>query len=220
MPSSSTSTRSFAEFQLRDFLRRLASSEATPGGGSAAALAGALAASLVTMVGTLTTGRKGFEELEETLELLVEQGEQIAENLTGAIDRDAAAFDEVMAAFKLPKATEEEKAARAAAIQAAMKHASEVPMEVAEECLAAAELALVALEKGTPSASSDAAVGLLFALTGLEGAVLNVATNLDGIKDAEYVAAQQVEVKRLLERSAELRTTIWEVAKSRITSLA
>lgn len=220
MSNASLSAKPLVELPVADFLRRLSGSDPTPGGGSASALAGAVAASLVSMVGGLTTGRAGFEEVAETIEIMVEQGHQIATVLTGAVDRDAAAYDQVTAAFKLPKATDEDKAARSAAIQAAMKHAADVPFEVAEECLAAAELAMIALEKGNPNATSDASVALLHALTGLEGAVLNVAINLDSIKDAAYVEEKTSEIKRLMARADELRAANWQIVRGRFQALA
>jgi len=219
MSNLSISVKPLIELEVNAFLRKLAGSDATPGGGSAAALAGALSGALVKMVGGLTVGRKGFEEVSETLEIMSEQGHQIAEKLAEAVDRDAAAYNEVMAAFALPKATDEEKAVRSQAIQAAMKLAAEVPFEVAEECLAAAELAAIAMEKGNPNASSDAAVAMLLALTGLEGASLNVATNLDAIKDVEYVTAKKQELQRLFARAGELRGSMWETVRTRIHSL-
>lgn len=220
MSNASLSAKPLVGLPVDDFLRRLAGSDPTPGGGSASALSGAVAASLVTMVGGLTTGRTGFEEVAETIEIMVEQGHQIAGVLASAVDRDAAAYDQVTAAFKLGKATDEEKAVRSKAIQAAMTHAADVPFEVAEECLAAAELAIIALEKGNPNATSDAAVALLHALTGLEGAVLNVAINLDSIKDATYVEEKTHEIKRLLARSAELRATGWQIVRDRFKTLS
>ncbi|HEY9900621.1 MAG TPA: cyclodeaminase/cyclohydrolase family protein [Pantanalinema sp.] len=219
MSNASLSAKPLVELPVNDFLRRLAGSDPTPGGGSASALSGAVAASLVSMVGGLTTGRAGFEEVAETIEIMVEQGHQIAGVLGAAVDRDAAAYDQVTAAFKLPKATDAEKTARSQAIQAAMTHAADVPFEVAEECLAAAELAMIALEKGNPNATSDAAVALLHALTGLEGAVLNVAINLDSIKDAAYVSEKTSEIKRLVTRSEELRTAGWQIIRERFQAL-
>lgn len=219
MSNSSTSLKPLVSLTVTDFARRLASSEPTPGGGSAAALAGCLGASLVSMVGGLTAGRAGFEEQAETCEVLVEQGDQIAETLSRVVDEDAAAYGAVMGAFGMPKADDEQKQARSAAIQAAMRGAADVPLRAAEECLAAAELALVALEKGNPNASSDAGVGMLLALAGMEGAVLNVATNLDSIKDAAYAEATREELRRMVARGQELRETMWEAMTARIKSL-
>ena len=176
-------TESLARMPIPEFLGRLAGPQATPGGGSVAALAGALAVALVTMVSGLTAEKRGLEAVAEEMKAIRDRGTEIGERLTplnsAARDADARAYESVMAAFSLPKADEAQKSERTAAIQAAMKQAAEVPLAVTTECLAAAELATVALERGNPNASSDAAVALLLALSGLEGAALNVATNLD-----------------------------------------
>jgi len=208
-----------AEMPIPEFLSRLAGPQATPGGGSVAALAGTLAAALVTMVGGLTIGKKGFATVETEMSAIKARGTEIGERLTRAIDADARAYDAVMAAFSLPKADDAQKAERTAAIQAAMKQAAEVPLAVATECLAAAELAMVALEKGNPNASSDAAVALMLALTGLEGAALNVATNLDAIKDQSYIEAKKEALSHLFARAGELREGLWTTVHTRIHSL-
>lgn len=212
-------SKALTDLTVSDFLQKLAGADATPGGGSAAALAGAMSASLVTMVGGLSKGKKGLEDVAETLEILVEQGNQMTFSLAAAIDEDAAAYGGVMQAFGLPKGSDPEKAERSKAIQAAMIQAAEVPLAVATECLASAELALVALEKGNPNAASDAAVGLLLALTGLEGAALNVVINLDSIKDADYVAAKRAEVADLLTAANDLRAGVWQQLRARFASL-
>ncbi len=204
---------------LPEFLRRLAGPQPTPGGGSVAALAGALAAALVQMVGGLTAGKKGLEEVSETMVTLQSQADEIAKTLTCAIDEDAAAYDGVMAAFGLPKADDDQKAQRSAAIQSAMKQAAEVPFGVAQRCLDAARLAAIALEQGNPNASSDAAVALLLAVCGLEGALLNVAINLDSIKDADYVTTKKEAMERLFTQARDLRDQMWSRAHERIGSL-
>lgn len=211
--------KALTELQVVEFLEKLAGGDATPGGGSAAALAGAMSAALVTMVGGLSKGKKGMEDVAETLDILVEQGKQMTQSLAAAVDEDAAAYDGVMQAFGLQKGTDSEKAERSKAIQAAMVEAAEVPLAVATECLAAAELALVALEKGNPNAATDGAVGLLLALTGLEGAALNVVVNLESIKDAEYVNAKRAEVADLLSASNDLRAELWQQMRARFASL-
>jgi formiminotetrahydrofolate cyclodeaminase len=171
------------------------------------------------MVSGLTVGRKGFEGVAETVARVGEQGRMTAQELTEAIDEDAQAYNGVMAAFALPKASEEQKTERTAAIQTALKRAAEVPLIVANACLQAAELALTVLDKGNPNASSDAAVAALLALAGLDGAVLNVATNLDSIKDDAYVATRKEEIARLSARGNELRGALWNAAQARIRSL-
>lgn len=205
---------------MEDFLKRLASDTPTPGGGSVSAYAGAMAGALVSMVGTLTQGKQMPSADEfDGMEILIEQGHAIAQTLADAVDRDSAAFDGVMAAFKLPKDNDEAKAARSQAIQEATKHAAEVPLEVAHDCLAAAELAFVALEKGNPNCASDAGVAGLLAVAGLEGAILNVAINLASIKDQDWVAIKRAECERLLARRRELRETLQALLKAKIPAL-
>ncbi|HBN07532.1 MAG TPA: methenyltetrahydrofolate cyclohydrolase [Cyanobacteria bacterium UBA8530] len=208
-----------AELSIPTFLEKLAGSEAVPGGGSVAALAGALAASLVEMVGHVTEGKKGYEESAETVEILIEQGSSLRADLLEAVDRDAEAFQEVMDAFKLPKSNDEEKKIRSEAIQAGTRHAAEVPLEVARNCLTAAELALVALRRGNENAASDAGVGAFAALTGLEGALLNVFINLSSIKDADFVKQVSEESGELLEAAEHLREDLWETLRTRIEGL-
>ena len=205
---------------MEEFLKRLASDAPTPGGGSVSAYAGAMAGALVSMVGTLTQGKQMPSADEfDGMEILIEQGHAIAQTLSEAVDRDSQAFDAVMGAFKLPKATDEEKAARSLAIQEATKGAAEVPLEVAHECLAAAELALVALERGNSNCASDAGVAGILAVAGLEGAILNVAINLGSIKDTDWVAAKRADCEKLLERRRELRTSLQTLLKEKIPAL-
>lgn len=205
---------------MDDFLKRLSSDSATPGGGSVSAYAGAMAGALVAMVGTLTQSKTKPEGDEfDGMEVLIEQGHAIAQTLSEAVDRDSQAFDAVMAAYKLPKTTDEEKAKRSQAIQDATKGAAEVPLEVAHECLAAAELALVALERGNANCASDAGVAGILALAGLEGAILNVAINLGGIKDAEWANEKRAECEKLLERRRELRESFQTLLREKIPAL-
>lgn len=205
---------------MEDFLKRLASDAPTPGGGSVSAYAGAMAGALVSMVGTLTQGKQmpAADEFDG-MEILIEQGHAIAHTLSEAVDRDSQAFDAVMAAFKLPKASDEEKALRSRAIQEATKGAAEVPLEVAHECLAAAELALVALERGNSNCASDAGVAGILAVAGLEGAILNVAINLGSIKDADWVAAKRADCEQLLLRRRELRLALQTLLREKIPAL-
>ena len=211
-------TPSLNDLHLSDFLRKLASSDATPGGGSASALAGALSGALVTMVAGLSQA-KASEDAAEAMELLSEQGDQLLETLSDAIDRDARAYDAVMVAMKLPRESDDEKVARKTAIQVALRGAADVPLEVAEESLAAAEMALLALDKGVPHAASDAGVAMALALAGVEGAVLNVAINLDGLADAAVVTTMKQELARIEARAAELRRQARTMLEARIASL-
>ena len=170
------------------FLDAVAEATPTPGGGSVSALAGALAASLGQMVAGLSRKKKSqsayVDQLSETLDEL----RRAAAQLTAAIDRDSASYDAVLAAFKLPKETPAEQAAREAAIQQATKGAAEVPLQVAEAAAAVYER-LGRLESISSAAMiSDLRVGKLMAAAAVRGALENVAINLDSLSDASYVA--------------------------------
>jgi glutamate formiminotransferase/formiminotetrahydrofolate cyclodeaminase len=184
----------------RPFLDAVAEPTATPGGGSVSAHAAAMAASLGQMVAGLSRKKKSqilhVDKLSDQLERLRETGEA----LTRAIDRDAAAYDAVMTAFKLPQESAEEKARRDDAIEKATKGAAEVPMEVAERAVVLQER-LVQLESiAAASMKSDLQVARLMAVAGAKGALANVEINLNGLKDAAYVAAMRQRVDELRNR--------------------
>lgn len=201
---------------LSAFLSDMVSRQAVPGGGCAAAFSGAMGAALVGMVGALTEGRKGYESVAVTAENLREQGDELMQGLLRAVAEDAGAFERVMEGFRMPKDTDEERAARTAAIEEANRGATEVPLQAAREALAAAELALSALEHGVPQAASDAGCGALLSLAAVEGALLNVAINLGGLSDAAWVAERREEAVAMLVRSARLREDLWSLLRARV----
>lgn len=172
---------------VSDLLAAFRSSAPTPGGGSAAALAGALGASLLAMVAGLPKSRAATEEDAQRLKAAGERCTALARELETLVDRDSEAYDLVMNAYKKPKATDEERGARSAAIQAAMRDAIAAPLGVMRACAAATEQGVVVVALGNPSASSDARVGLELLGAALRGAKLNVEVNLDSVKDADYV---------------------------------
>ncbi len=190
------------DLTLIGFNDALASGEAAPGGGSAAALAGALGAALAAMVGRLTVGRA------------VRRTPGRDDRHRGARMRCAAScwprstrtprLTQVMAAYRLPKADAEEKAARTAAIQAALCHAADIPLATARACVSVLELAVTACRHGNRNASSDGVVAALMAQAALEGAARNVRINLAGIKDATYCAEMGREVDALSARGREI----------------
>lgn len=182
---------------VNEFLAAVRSPDPTPGGGSAAALAGAMGASLLAMVAGLPKSRAANEDDVARLSGAGERCTALADELTALIDRDSAAYDLVLAAYKKPKSTEEEKAARSAAIQEAMRAAIAAPLDVMRACAAAAQQGAVVAELGLASASSDVQVGLALLGAGLRGAQLNVETNLESVKDAGYVAKVREELDRL-----------------------
>lgn len=188
---------SLTDKTVADFLAAIRSPEPTPGGGSAAALAGAMGASLFSMVAGLPKSKTATAEDAARLAAAGTRCAALADDLTKLVDRDSAAYGEVMAAYRRPKSTDDEKAARTAAIQDAMRAATAAPVDVMRACAAAAEQGVVVATMGNPSASSDTAVGFELLGAALRGAKLNVEINLGSIKDAEYVRKVQAEIEEL-----------------------
>jgi glutamate formiminotransferase/formiminotetrahydrofolate cyclodeaminase len=176
------------EMTLSEFAERLASREPTPGGGSASALAGAMAAGLVAMVARNTAANPNFDDRATALEKTATEADILREELLGLVDDDAAAFDRVMAAIRLPRETPELKAARSREIQASYKAAIEPPLRVCRDAAGVLALAGRVAEQGNPNAVSDAGVAALLAASALEGAALNVEINLGSIDDESYRA--------------------------------
>ena len=184
----------------RPFLEAVAAPTATPGGGSVSALAGALAASLGQMVAGLSRKKKSQAAHVDPLSAGLEDLRRAAEELTEAIDRDAASYDAVMAAFKLPHSNTEETQRRDAAVQAATKGASEVPLQVAERSVAVFERLGQLDAIAVASMRSDLEVARWMAAAGARGALANVEVNLDGITDSAYVARMRAKIKSVRER--------------------
>lgn len=204
------------DLSIREYLDQLASSSPTPGGGSAAALTGAQGAALVSMVCNLTIGKKKYADVEEDMKEVLARSEALRAKLIELIDKDAAAFDKVSQAYSMPKSTDEEKAARRAAIQEALKGAEAVPMETVEACLEIIRLAIVAAEKGNPNVVSDAAVGGILGHAGLLSAADNVRINLNFIKDEAFVAREGAKLDRLLQEAARAREELETILQGKL----
>lgn len=185
------------DHKITEYLEKAAAGKAVPGGGSVAALNAALAAGLTEMVANLTVGKKGYEAVEEEMEALAGKASQLRKKLAAAIDQDADAYTEVMAAYKLPKATDEEITLRRQKIQEATKHAALVPLEVARDALAVIDLAGQAIQKGNKNAASDGAVAAMNARTAALAAIYNVKINLGSINDVSFVEKLTQEVEEL-----------------------
>ena len=179
-----------------DFIEATASSEPTPGGGSTAALAGALAAALVQMVAGLTTGRKKYSAVSDQVQEIWQEAGRLRTELTRAIDEDSAAFNEVMAVYRSKELDEEQKAA---AIEQATIKAADVPLRVAELSLKAAELASSVAAIGNINAVTDAAAGAVLAQAAVQVAGMNVKINLVNLQDQELAAAYRAKIERLEE---------------------
>jgi len=173
---------------LNGFLEALASDSPTPGGGSVAALAGALGAALASMVANLTIGKKKYVDVEDDMKAVLQKTEALRLELAQLIDEDAAAFGKVMKAMKLPKETDEEKAARKTAMQASLIDAATVPLAVMEKCVDVIRLSKGVAEKGNKNAVSDAGVAALMGRAGAHAARLNVLINLGWINADEHGA--------------------------------
>jgi methenyltetrahydrofolate cyclohydrolase len=190
------------EQSLRRFLDELASPAPTPGGGSAAALMGALGAALITMVCNLTIGRKGYEGVEAEMRDTLRQAEALRQRLTAMIQDDVQAFDALMAAYRLPRASEEQTLARGRAVQQALKQATDVPLACAQACAEVIELARRVAPIGNRGVISDAGVASLAACAGLRSASLNVAINAPSIQDADFVQSRREQLDRMLAQCA------------------
>jgi formiminotetrahydrofolate cyclodeaminase len=199
----------FTGLSAHDLLHRFADGSPTPGGGSASALAGALAASLAQMVAGLTVGKKNYEAVSDEAAALKARALAIASQLEAGIAEDSQAFESVMAAMGLPKETDEQKAARRDAMQDAFKGATEVPLKAAAACVEAGRVALKLLEIGNKNAVTDAGVAVLLAVSGAEGALFNAEINLGSIKDGAWVEAQRNLMTPLWLEARRLREALW-----------
>jgi methenyltetrahydrofolate cyclohydrolase len=188
----------FTNRTVTELLDAFSSSDPTPGGGSASALAGALGASLLAMVAGMPKSRTNSPEERSTLDAARKSLLELRGDLIELVDRDANAYDLVVAAYKLPKSTEGEKASRKAAITTGLRTATEIPLETMRKCAEVLGLGKIVAERGNLSAASDIGVGLHLAMTGLSGARLNVDTNLSSASDQTYAASKRDELLLLM----------------------
>ena len=200
-----------ANQSLTDVLDAFSSSAPTPGGGSASALAGALGASLLAMVAALPKTRNSTPEERASLDAARTKLLALRARLIDLIDRDAAAYDAVVAAYRLPKATDAEKAVRKTAIQDALKLASEVPLETCRAANDVIREAATVAESGNPSARSDIAVAVQFLTTAVQGALHNIEANIGSVSDDAFVADI---VRRVKESSAGMSEAMVRAYKS------
>lgn len=193
-----------AGLTVNGFLDVLASDSPTPGGGAVAGVVAATAAALIAMVGRLTVGKEEFSDVAERMQVLIAEGDAARGKFLALADRDAHAFDGVMAAFKMPKGTDEEKRERSAAIQAGYLDAATVPMEIARKAVALMELALEVTATGNPAAASDGWSGAGCAYAAVLCAMANVEINAAAIKDEGARAALVDEVTSVRSRAEQL----------------
>jgi glutamate formiminotransferase / formiminotetrahydrofolate cyclodeaminase len=210
--------RRLVDRSVTSFVEETASESPAPGGGSVSAAVGALGAALGAMVANLSSHKRGWDERWEYFSDWAERGTRCHDELLRLVDEDTAAFNRVLAAYAMPRETAEERAARAAAIQTAMRGAIEVPLRVMEVALDAMAVARRMTEEGLPSSVSDAGVGALCARTAIRGAGYNVRINLSGLKDEAYRREVRARADDLERRAEALEREALAFVERKITA--
>ncbi len=211
-----SSKKRLVDFTVQGFVEETASESPAPGGGSIAATMGAMGAALATMVANLSSHKRGWDERWEEFSDWADKGKAYHDWLLQLIDEDTNAFDALMACFGMPKSTEEEKAARSAAIQEATKHAINIPLEVMQTACDSMEVIQAMAEIGNPNSVSDAGVGALAARSAVLGAHLNVKINCGSVKDQAFIAEVQAKAQALAELAVEREAEILRIVERKL----
>ena len=201
---------------IEEFLQQLASRAPTPGGGSAAALMGAQAAALLGMVCNLTIGKKQYSAVEEDMQALLNRSEALREELTDAIEADVKVFNEVMAAYRLPRENIQQQSVRNAAVQQALRTATDVPLQCARACAELIQLSRTAAGKGSRNVVSDAGVAVMSAHAALQSAALNVFINIGSIQDRQFADVRKDELENIMQGASEATEEIYQLVRSRL----
>ena len=212
----SVSKKSLVKMNLREFCNETLSDSPAPGGGSVAALMGALGVSLGGMVANLSAGKRGWDDKLDYFSAWAVKAQQLKDELLFLVDEDTAAFNKVMAAFALPKESAEEKAARSAAIQHANKYAAEIPLRVMETASKSYEIFAAMAEQGNPASISDVGVGLLATRACIDGAGMNVRINLAGLKDEGVKSDLRAKLQKMCAQSESEFQKIIQIVESKL----
>jgi len=202
--------------KIREFVKSVASSSPTPGGGSVAALCGALSGSLTAMVCNLTIGKSKYDEVRPEMENALENASRLVERLIELVDEDAEAYKSVIAALRLPKETEDEKEKRMEAMQNALRRAIAAPTEVMELSLEAMRIAYLVVRKGNEGALSDSGSGAMMAFAALHAAMMNLRINLKEIQDEEFREDIMEKLKEMEEEAELLRSDVITEVSSKL----
>ncbi len=200
----------YVDQPIRHFLDKLASKSPEPGGGSVAALTGALGAGLVSMVCSLTLGKEKYKDVQPQIEALIKESEQLRAQMQDLIQKDTEAYGALSEVYKMPKNTDQEKAVRATKMQDALKKACQVPFEIGLRSLEVAKLARRAADIGNVGAVSDAGVAVLLAQACAQSAALNVKINVNSIKDDAYNRDVWTRTQDVLKQVATLEKAVME----------
>ena len=204
------------QMTMHDFATETASESPAPGGGSVSAYVGALGASLATMVANLSSHKKGWDARWNYFSEWAEKGQAIKAELEYLVDEDTASFNRIMDAFGLPKNSDEEKAARSAAIQAATLYATQIPLQTMKAAAAAMPIAQAMVEEGNPNSVSDAGVGALCIRTAVYGAWMNVHINAGSLKDKEQANTLKTEADTILEETLRAEAAVLALVKTKM----
>jgi len=205
------------EDSVDKFLDDLAASAPTPGGGSAAAIMGAMGAALISMVCNVTLGKKGQDAAAAEMHAVLVESEKLRARLTAMVAEDIAAFDGLMGAYRLPKSSDEEKTRRNEAIQLSLRAATETPLACARACSQVITVSQRAAEHGYAGVISDAGVGVLAANSALRGAALNVYINAPSLKDRAFADQAVAEVEALQAAGAKLTESVFARVRGRLS---
>lgn len=209
-------TGRLAGMSIRGFTEETASESPAPGGGSVSAAVGAFGAALGTMVANLSSHKRGWDARWEEFSAVAEQGKAYSEELVRLVDADTAAFDGIIAAWRMPQGNDSERAAQKEALQAATRHAIEVPLRIMEVALASIEVAAEMAAKGIDASLSDAAVGVLCARTAVRGAGLNVRINAADLEDKKQLAEYLAQAASLEQRAADAEAAVLSLVDSKL----
>ena len=206
----------FTEKKCEEFIEILASKSPVPGGGGASALVAAIGVALGNMVGSLTVGKKKYIEVEEEIVALKTKSNRLQKELLELVELDAAVFEPLSKAYGLPKETEEEKQAKTAIMEEALKNASSVPLEIMRKCCEAILIQAEFAAKGSAIALSDAGVGAIFCKAALQGASLNVYINTEAMQDRAFAENINNETAGMVEQYSKLADETFDYVLNRI----
>ena len=206
----------FSTVPCNEFVEVLASKAPVPGGGGASALVGAIGTALGNMVGSLTVGKKKYADVEEEMWELKAKSDKLQAELLRLIERDAEVFEPLSKAYGMPRATEEEKAEKARAMEIVLKDACSVPMEIMEKCCEAIDIIVEFAAKGSALAISDAGVGVAFCKAALKGASLNVYINTKSMQNREYAEELNAKCDAMLEKYTKIADEVFDSVLGRL----